>query len=180
MKKRLFIAFALSVKDNEKINAQLTIQTCDNIRMIPDCNRHLTLEFLGNVDENLIGKIKEQLKCIANETMPFTLHFKMLLAFPPRAPRVLCLYAKAHDAIRQLVDDIQLMCVEFTIPFKRRAYLPHISLARLKKRHISFAPLSFAYELSCSHLILFESVSSEEGVYYKQLGKYQLNNGGGC
>jgi RNA 2',3'-cyclic 3'-phosphodiesterase len=96
-------------------------------------NLHLTLHFLGEVDEGLIPAICEDMDIVSAITKPFRLRMGDLGAFPNvHRPRVLWLGLRGHtDALKQLH---LLLGRRFELhpglDYDRRAYSPHVTLAR--------------------------------------------------
>lgn len=96
-------------------------------------NLHVTLKFLGDVDESAVGPLREALGHV--ETAPparvFVGHAELL---PPRGlVRVVSVGLDGDvGRVAQLQRDVEAACAEQGFPAERRAYVPHVTLARAR------------------------------------------------
>jgi 2'-5' RNA ligase len=96
-------------------------------------NLHLTLHFLGDVDESLVPAISEDMDIVSAIIEPFTLRVGGFGAFPhAQKARVLWLGLHGHtDSLKQLH---LLLGKRFDLhqglSYDRKQYRPHITLAR--------------------------------------------------
>lgn len=93
---------------------------------------HLTLRFLGEIDDGLVDALGSALRGAVADQPAFSFRLGGLGCFPdPRRPRVLWLGAESpglaplHDAVQQALESLGL-------PPPDRPFFPHITLARLK------------------------------------------------
>lgn len=97
-------------------------------------NIHLTLKFLGEVDEGRIGEIEEVCAASAAGFQPFTLSLNDMGVFPnARQPRVLWAglageIEKAAGMQRRLEAGLALIGFER----EEKAFRPHLTIGRLK------------------------------------------------
>jgi len=133
MKKRLFIAINF---DNAtklalaKIIARLPSLSVINKTKIDKL--HLTLKFLGNMEENLIPKIQTILNDVVMKYSPLQLLFTQIGIFPNwEQPNVIWIGINGTH-LRELQRDIvqQLFKVVPTVDIK--LFKPHLTLARIK------------------------------------------------
>lgn len=102
-------------------------------RWQPLHNLHLTLHFLGEVEESLLPRLQEDLDIVSAIIEPFSLELGHFGAFPhPEKPRVLWLGLRGQiKVLRQLH---LLLGKRFDLhpglTFDKRPYSPHITLAR--------------------------------------------------
>jgi 2'-5' RNA ligase len=134
---RLFVAIDLNDDARRAIAAEQKrlmrelAEEKSSLRMVRPEQIHLTLAFLGEVDEVRGAALVEAMRAEV-EASSFAVVFAGLGVFPPHgAPRVLWLGVTAghHDAIavqRQIVDRL----ARVGIPPEERAYHPHLTLAR--------------------------------------------------
>jgi len=102
-------------------------------RWQPLHNLHLTLHFLGEVEESFLPRLQEDLEIVSAITQPFTLEIGHFGAFPhPERPRVLWLGLRGQ--IKALQQLHLLLGKRFELhpglTYGKRAYQPHITLAR--------------------------------------------------
>jgi 2'-5' RNA ligase len=102
-------------------------------RWQPLHNLHLTLHFLGDVEEAFLPRLQEDLDIVSSIMEPFTLELGQFGAFPhPENPRVLWMGLRGQiKVLRQLH---LLLGKRFDLhpglTYDKRAYHPHITLAR--------------------------------------------------
>lgn len=134
-------------------------------------NWHITLVFIGNVDEALLPHIIDAAMPISAPAI--TLVFDQLTHW--RRAGVLCLTcSQPEQAAAQLVTQLSTPLAELGIQLDTRPYCPHITLARHVRElpTADFQPLSW----SAKQFALVESVSSPTGVIYRPLQFWQLTN----
>ena len=95
---------------------------------------HLTLKFLGNIEENILGELSEGIDNIASRFLPFEMVLSSLGAFPS-AKRARIIWAGIDTEIvrlRELALLIDDLSAGFGILKEQRTFAAHITLARLK------------------------------------------------
>lgn len=94
---------------------------------------HLTLKFLGDVDEDVLDAVVEAVGRAAREVDPFTLETGSLGAFPtPRRPRVLWLGVEPERVLFDLQEAAESELEKLGFPRERRRFHPHITLGRIR------------------------------------------------
>ncbi len=132
---RLFVAFDVpqdAVTYIKQIQQGLR-QEIRADRWQPVHNLHLTLHFLGEVDETLIPYICEDMQIVSSVIQPFPLSIGQFGVFPsPERPRVLWLGLEGDK--KALVQTHLLLGKRFDLrqglQYDTREYKPHITLAR--------------------------------------------------
>jgi len=106
----------------------------DSIRWVPLDNIHLTLKFLGDVDNVEIPQICSSIRRVTDTVSPFELHVKGAGGFPNlEKPRVL--FAGVEDPTGRLVEMVARLEPELAeLGFKPepRDYRPHLTLGRIR------------------------------------------------
>ncbi|MBI4400960.1 MAG: RNA 2',3'-cyclic phosphodiesterase [Nitrospirae bacterium] len=97
---------------------------------------HLTLKFLGDIDERLVGDIQQALTLAADAQPRFSVEVGGAGAFPDsRAPRVLWLGLSGHvEALVRLAAEVDRALTALGFPAEAKPYSPHLTLARIKER----------------------------------------------
>ncbi len=100
---------------------------------------HLTLKFLGDIQETQVEALREVLHKAAASARPFSLEACGLGAFPnPRAPRVIWLGLHgSHDdmaELQRLQATVEDCAAGLGFPKEARAFTPHLTLARIRDR----------------------------------------------
>jgi 2'-5' RNA ligase len=126
---RLFIAIELP-DDLKKTLSRLRADV-PGARWVPPEQLHLTLAFLGEVEEKTAGELGERLALI--QTPPFQLRFSGTGCFPNRhRPRVLWAGLEPNPRLTHLAARVHEAVLACGIPQEERPFSPHITLARLK------------------------------------------------
>ena len=146
-------------------------------------NLHLTLNFLGEVDEKRIVEVERACVSSAAEFQPFTLSLNDTGVFPnARQPRVLWagLSGEVENviAIRNRIEE-KLALIGFKREEKR--FNPHLTVGRLKsnKKARELLALAEAYRLPplsfvVTEIVLMKSELHPAGAEYTRLAKAYL------
>ena len=125
---RLFIA--IDIPEAIRMELEGLGRSIPNARPVPVDQLHLTLKFIGEVEENRILDIDDALKEINQAEFPLCL--KGVGTFPPRgAPRILWAGVNPVDRIIALRNSIERTLAAIGIPRDKRKFVPHLTLARL-------------------------------------------------
>ncbi len=174
-KKRLF--FGLSVDESSKV-ALAKVQSESgftlNKPVIPE-NFHVTLCFLGIVDEQLIPTLQKLARDI--QVSSFELSISQIGLFPSAKVMWLGPDERTRDtpALLSLASQCKQIADLLEIPVSERAYRPHITLDR-KATHLPDNCVFSPIDITFSSFSLFESRSTERGVRYIPLSSWPLIN----
>lgn len=106
----------------------------DGIKWVPGENLHLTLKFLGDVDNRDVPQVCEVLRRCCSGIQPFNLQFRGAGAFPdPARPRVV--YAgiiQGGDSLIELVGRLEPALADLGFKPEPRDYVPHLTLGRTR------------------------------------------------
>ncbi|MBK5265119.1 MAG: RNA 2',3'-cyclic phosphodiesterase [Alphaproteobacteria bacterium] len=174
---RLFIAIALPVAIRTKL---LSIMGgIDGARWQTDAQLHLTLRFIGEVDRHQAQDIAAALGGIG--AAPFAIRLSSAGTFDRRG-RVDALWVGVtpHDELKALHNKVDRACTLVGVAPDKRAYLPHITLARLNRSsgpvdnflalHAGFSSTEFTID----QFGLFESELGRQGAVYHLVERYRL------
>ncbi|MBI1214698.1 MAG: RNA 2',3'-cyclic phosphodiesterase [Alphaproteobacteria bacterium] len=175
---RLFTGLSLP----PEISAQLHLLQggVPGARWTAEGNYHITLTFIGEVDENLGEDIDEALSAV--KVPPFSLSLTGAGVFQQGdEPKVLWMGVGHDETLFRLKEKTDRVFEKYRIPFAARKYTPHVTLARLKKpeeeklaeflaAHGSFSTESFEVK----NFLLYESRSTADGPVYDPLRSYAL------
>ena len=141
---------------------------------------HLTLRFIGEVDRHRAGDIHAALGSVHQPRFDLTLNG--LGTFDRRGqPETVWAGVTPHEPLRALHKKVSQALGRVGIPPEQRAYLPHITLARLKRSSGSVrALLEQSGGLSSSPFAvdafaLFESRLTPSGAVYSIVDRYPLD-----
>lgn len=136
---RLFIAIEIpeSVKDElENVSKELQRGVATLVKREA---YHITLQFLGDVDDSNLGLVKESISNACRGVSPFEAEIKGLSHFGGHSPRVLFAnVAKGSDMVNYIYSNISVELSKNRIDFaKEERYTPHVTIARIKSHQVS-------------------------------------------
>jgi len=151
-------------------------------RWVEAPNMHVTLRFIGDIEEGLAHDIDLSLEAI--EAPPFELRLEGIGYFgPARAARLVHVGVQRSNALNFLRDKIESAVVRAGLPPDERKFLPHVTLARLKdapaSRVVDFIAdhnLFRAGPIAVDHFTLFSSFHGRTGPIYRPERIYPLGN----
>ena len=147
-------------------------------------NLHLTLKFLGEVDERRIVEIEKACVSLAAEFQPFTLSLDNTGVFPNvRQPRVI--WAGLSGEIGNVVEMHRRLDERLALTgFKReeKGFHPHLTIGRIKsnKKTRELIALADMYQLpalsfAVTEIVLMKSELRPAGAEYSPMLKAYLN-----
>jgi len=175
---RAFIAIDLEPEIKETLQSlvrELKTTRAD-IRWVSAGGMHLTLKFLGPIDESQVHRVEEILAGVARRHAPFPLRLERTGAFPgEKSPRVLWVGFAADPELLALQDEIEQALEAEGFERDKRGFTPHLTLGRVKgpdrvaktmaeldrRREESFGAMTVR------KIALFESVLRPEGAEYR-------------
>jgi len=144
-----------------------------------DDQLHLTLRFIGDVDARLADDVHSALHSVRQD--PFQVAVSGLGTFDRRGePTAFWAGVAPHNALRELHKKVDQACQRAGLEPERRAYHPHITLARLNRASGPVAPaLENAGTIVTppfvvSHFNLYESELTQAGAVYSIVERYPL------
>ena len=106
----------------------------DRVRWVPSDNLHLTLKFLGDVDNTEVHRVCQVVERACAKLDPFELEFRGTDGFP-NLERARVLYVGVEDnagALRPLVQELEESFADLGFKREPRDYTPHLTLGRCK------------------------------------------------
>jgi RNA 2',3'-cyclic 3'-phosphodiesterase len=153
------------------------------VRWVPPENLHLTLKFLGAVNEERIEGIAKGLAEALRDFPRFSIHAKGLGVFPDlRRARVLWVGLQGAS-LGELAAQIETALESAGFARETRAFAPHLTIGRW--RQYDGSPVKLRQELERSkerefgsspveEIILFQSVLRRQGAVYHPLKLFPL------
>lgn len=175
---RLFVAVDLTANAREAVSRICT--GIPGVKWIDAAQLHLTLRFIGDADDTLLGRIREELADIA--AAPFSLILRGVGRFPPkRDPRVLWVGIERSEHLFCLYRLVEAALERSGLEPEPRDFIPHITLARLKVMpSVTLAPFLENNRLFATPPVpvvefhLYSSTLSPRGAIHKRLASYPL------
>lgn len=106
----------------------------DGIKWVPSDNFHLTLKFLGEVDNVEVPDVCKAIRSVCEPSYPFELSFSGTGAFPdPSRARVLWIGVEdASGELTRIVSQLDERLADLGFKREVRDYTPHLTLGRTK------------------------------------------------
>jgi len=133
---RTFIAIELPEEIREalgKIQEELKRSGAD-VKWVTPKNIHLTLKFLGDLNEKKLPQIKEVLDEVVRNKTTFPIRFSTLGAFPKiDSPRVIWVGIDQGDSeTKAIACELEEKIAKIGIPKEKREFSSHITLGRTR------------------------------------------------
>ncbi|WP_440999627.1 RNA 2',3'-cyclic phosphodiesterase [Fodinibius sp. SL11] len=177
---RLFIAIPIP----EAVKKRLLDlqQPIEGMRWQAKEQMHLTLKFVGEVDETTGNKLRKEMTKIAHP------NFSMTIAgigyFPEgKHPKVVWAGVKQNELLFELHEKIEGYCQNMGICPEKRPFKPHVTVARTKgtskravtsfiNQHKKFA----VRDILVDEFVLYESKLHSDGARHSRLQSYRLKS----
>lgn len=187
---RLFLAIDIDKDGVDKIKQlQEHLKVYTNVVKWTACETwHITLKFLGEVQQNMLNSIIPICKNIANNFNTFEIALNSVGVFPEkRHPRILFLDTEPSLTLVQLQLQIENQLLEIGFPNEKREFHPHITLGRVKEPSKLFseskvfldkfakAGKKFKYKFLAKQFCLYQSILQKEGPIYTPVEIFNLH-----
>lgn len=187
-KRRLFIAIEIE-NDLKKdlVSFQKKFET-KGIKWTKPENLHITVQFLGWVDENNISNIEKDMERVIQISAPFDLSFENIIFAPPRkTKRMIWAVFNCDGQFENLAKRVSIALKKYISEnltkkdenVLRKHRTPHITLARFKNplsiENIKFDDVNIKKDkFKVNSISLWESKISREGAKYQILNKFNF------
>ena len=186
---RAFIAIDLpqSVKDIvSRMQSRLKLSGAD-VSWVSPANMHLTLKFLGDIDEAAAIAVSEAIRDIAARTCDFTMQLGSIGAFPGvQSPRIIWVgLSKGHEQARAIAAQIESRIEKYGIGRETKPFASHITIGRVRSKKnirqltdgIGAADIrrdATAEEFKAGKITFFKSTLTPQGPVYEKLQETNL------
>jgi RNA 2',3'-cyclic 3'-phosphodiesterase len=174
---RLFVG--IEFPPELKLRLSLLQSAVAGAKWVDPGNFHLTLRFIGEVDEGIAADVDEALSLL--QARRFTLQLAGAGAFGGDKPRQLWIGVERETALHTLQGKIETALIRLGLPPEPRKYAPHVTLARLwqpKRADIQqflAANAQFRAEpLRIDRFSLIASYPTKAGSVYEDQADYEL------
>jgi 2'-5' RNA ligase len=184
---RTFIAVEIGddIRDNAVALQQALAKTGATVKWVEAQNLHVSLLFLGEVDDRELPSVCRAVKEVAATEPPFPLRVSGVGAFPtPRRPKILWAgVTDGADPLRRLYDKLEAKLLDLGCYRKEeRGYTPHLTLGRVRSDADGFTlakelPKRLAWDggqTVVDEVLVFGSVLEKDGSVYTVLGRGEL------
>lgn len=184
---RSFLAFELPPEIREKIGAvsRELQKTRMPVRWVKVENIHLTMIFLGSVNEDAIDEIKEKVHLVVNRFSTIRTRLNGVGVFPHwRKPRVIWVGLNGEiETLSNLRDQLQSELKVLGLREEKRPFRPHLTIGRFKDRADRDEELKSILDRHhditsnlhhLNELILFKSDLKPAGPVYTRMATWPL------
>jgi 2'-5' RNA ligase len=174
---RLFVA----IRPPEPVRDLLLDAMDDSadFRWQDDAQLHLTLRFIGEVERPLANDLADALTRI--RAPRFNIRVSRVGRFEQRNAGALWAAVEPKEPLAALAAKVERVCQSVGLEPERRAFHPHITLARWKGRrtrevqdYLERAAGLSSDPFAVDAFILFESRLSRHGAHYEEVATYPL------
>ncbi len=173
---RCFIGIDLSIEAIKGIQKiQKKLEPNFSGRLISSENLHLTLKFLGEIEQEAINDVKNRLSSITHP--PFELNLRDVGVFSQKFIKII--WVKVSDVpLQPLVDN----CLNDIFKLENR-FMGHITIARVKSLADKNSFLQLINKTRVNEIsfmvrdfYLKESIFTKDGPIYKDIDRYKLSS----
>ena len=149
-------------------------------RWVPPQNLHLTLSYIGEASNILLGDLEDVLSSLAAHA--FCMQLRGINHFTSKGWSKSIWVGVAEESSLFSLHSKVKNCLQINrIPRDKRQFSPHVTIARLKNvrpedtaEFIAFNNLFKTRSFRIESFTLFESISKKEGSIYLPLEKFRL------
>jgi RNA 2',3'-cyclic 3'-phosphodiesterase len=181
---RAFIALPLPSIIQKELGAiqQLLKDPAADVKWDTPEKFHITLKFLGDIDEAKVDPMAAELGKSIGGFTPFDLVFRAVGAFPnANRPRVIWIGGEEHQQVIGIHQHVERVCESFGYSIDGRTFHAHVTLGRVKTdrnlerltaklKSITFKPLI----ARCSEVHIVRSELKPTGSVYTLLNSIPL------
>lgn len=163
-------------------------QTRADVKWVKPKNIHLTLKFLGEIEQDLVKKIQAILEQIAQKNSSFSLRLSNLGAFPKlQYARVVWFSISNDQPVLNIAKDLETELLKIDLPAESRTFSSHITLGRVRSglnrkalvERIESLNKNFSSpqpEFKVLSLTLFKSTLTPQGPIYESIFNCPLSS----
>lgn len=155
-----------------------------DVKWVEPQNLHLTLKFLGDIEEKQVAELKEALGPAISGEKSFSIELEGIGAFPTtRSPRVVWVgVSLGKEQLVKCAQVVEEACQRLGFPKEERPFSTHLTIGRVRSRD-RLAPFVKKLQVTefrastpaqVTRLILFQSILSSHGPTYTPLAETPL------
>ncbi|MCD6512128.1 MAG: RNA 2',3'-cyclic phosphodiesterase [Thermoplasmata archaeon] len=178
---RAFIAIDVESEEMKKLLHDLRGIKA-RIKTVEDKNIHLTLKFLGEIDENMVENVKNAMKKSVEGEKPFIAELNGVGVFPNiNYMRVIWVGFKDDGTIKRIQQRLDEELQKYSFK-KEKDFVPHVTIARVKgregkenlKKFVEYNMSKSFGTINCDSIKLKKSTLTREGPIYEDIYEIKL------
>lgn len=177
--RRLFVGIPLSLQLRKRLTQEMEGWPKEAVLRTVEENLHVTLFFLGFIQEEEVGEICARVGEACKDIESFELQFTgMKLMENEESPKMIWLTGEASDELRLVLEKIERAFSSFVS--EKKIYRPHITLAKIKKSKwlkLENKPTlkeKVSFIETVENIAVFESLSLEGKRRYEPIDTFPL------
>ena len=186
MRIRSFLALNCSIAVTRRIADEVAVRKSPlrvaglEVAWVPAANYHLTLKFLGPVEEEAFAAVSSVVTRSITGKPPLMLRAAGLSAFPePTQPKILWAGLDGGEPLLALQRELEQGLHALGFAQEERPFHPHITVGRVKNDPVQFEAAQWnsdkEFGLSTvSEIVLYESRTYQSGAEYVVLRRYSF------
>lgn len=165
MKRRLFIGISVPQDIGKRIDRKIEPFLELPVIWTVSENRHITVLFLGWVDDMDLPEIVEKISLACQEVMAFDVDVSQIAITPIDNPDRIELTGEGNDELKDLYNRIARSLSDFVVD--RRSFHPHITLGRVRRGQWKALPqkpvidIAAHFSVPATEVLIFESTIIE-------------------
>lgn len=132
---RSFIALSLNEEIKKAVGELIDglRKTGADVKWVTPRNLHLTLKFLGSIDESMVSPLSEHLREIAGRHSALSFSLNGTGAFPDqKRPRVIWIGLRMYEPLLEIFREIDEALAGEGFEKESRPFSPHITIGRVR------------------------------------------------
>lgn len=155
------------------------------VKWVAPKNIHITLKFLGDIDEESINPICQTIEPITHAASSFAVRLGKLNVFPEtQSPRIILVRLQtSDDTLVQLNQTISMRLKILNIPPENKEFTPHATIGRIKSPKNSAFLKKKISEIIVPEIIqtvdqitFYKSTLTPRGAIYNVIKQFPLQN----
>lgn len=182
---RLFLAVPVAQLVEKRLEEILkNVSGFREVKWVGKEQLHITLRFIGNLDENLVPELEGRVREAVRGFKPFESEIDGLGAFPSfDRPRVLFVpLVQGEEPFQRLEKSVSSALAGMDLKPEDREFHPHLTLGRVRENQDARTAVKFLQSLlrakagpwKIDRFILFKSQLTSEGPVYTKLSEFEL------
>lgn len=183
MKSRIFVALNIPDYAKEKLFSIIyQLHSDKSLKWETKEKIHLTLKFVGDIEDELIPQIKNDLMFLKEYKTQLLQIIGFGFFFSYKVPRILWAGLNYSEELKSIAERLEDYFIRYGVEKENRPFKPHLTLMRIKNnlgesfinkfKNSKFEPISF----QSNSISLIKSELKPTGSVYTEIIKYKLRS----